>query len=296
MTRPFFFYSVTTAVVLAVLWAVPMSAGAQGVQARNGDGAPTAAKASVPTPRMPDGHPDLSGLWAELGQQFLAATDENGNISVQTRGSRDGSGANAERDGFLRKRMDPNRPVYKVEFWEKVQWLDDNENTEDSYFHCDPLGVPRMGPPAKIVQTANEVILLYQAPPAGGGRNAFRVIPTDGRPHHPVNSQDQTWMGDSVARWEGDTLVVDVVGFNDVSWLDIPGYFHTTALHVIERFRRDGNTLTYQAIAEDPNVLVKPWVMNPGTLQLNTDPDAYIIEDLPCHERDAGHLVTKEHH
>ena len=291
ITRRFLGCSVTIAAV-AALWATPARVAAQSAVARNGEDAGTA----VATPRTADGHPDLSGLWAELGQQFLGETDANGNVTVQTRGSRDGSGANAERDGFLRKRMDPSRPVYKPEFWEKVQWLDDHEITEDSYFSCDPMGVPRQGPPAKIVQTLKEVIFLYQAAGAGGGRNAFRVIPTDGRPHHPVNSVDQTWMGDSVGHWEGDTLVVDVMGFNDVSWLDMPGYFHTTALHVTERLRRDGNTLTYQAIADDPNVLLTPWAMNPVTLRLITDPGAIIFEDFPCHERDLEHLVTTEHH
>jgi len=290
MTRRFLGYSVITATAVVALWLVPTHAATQGASAQNGEAA------SVPAPRTADGHPDLSGVWAELGQQFLSETDASGNILVRSRGARDGSGANAERDGTLRSRMDPNRPAYKPELWEKVQWLDDNQITEDSYFACNPLGVPRQGPPAKILQTPKEVVFLYQAPPAGGGRNAFRVIPTDGRPHHPVNSQDQTWMGDSVGHWEGDTLVVDVIGFNDVSWLSTAGWFHTTDMRVIERFRREGNTLYYDVTVEDPNVFTRPWLMNTRTLKLNTDPDAYIIEDLPCHERDLEHLVTKEHH
>ena len=256
-------------------------------------GASAPAGAQTSTPRTPDGYADVSGLWI-VGAPARVAVDEHGNTRLGM-GGREGSGANAERDGFLRKRMDPNRPVYKPEFWEKVQYLDDHEIVEDSYFHCNPLGVPRQGPPAKIVQTAKEFIFLYEAPAAGGGRNAYRIIPLD-KPHHPVASQDQTWMGDSVARWDGDTLVVDVLGFNDVSWLDIQGYFHSTDLHVIERLRREGNTLIYQATAEDPQVLMEPWVMNPVRLNLVTDPDAYIIEDYPCHEKDAEHLVTTEHH
>ncbi len=251
------------------------------------------AAAQTATPRTADGRPDLNGLWI-VGAPARVIVDEQGNTRLGM-GGREGSGANAERDNFLRKRMDPNRPVYKPEFWERVQYLDDNEIVEDSYFHCNPLGVPRQGPPAKIVQTAKEFIFLYEAPAAGGGRNAYRIIPLD-KPHHPVASQDQTWMGDSVARWDGDTLVVDVLGFNDVSWLDIQGYFHSTDLHVVERLRRDGDTLIYQATAEDPQVLMEPWVMNPVTLKLVTDPDAIIIEDYPCHEKDAEHLVTTEHH
>lgn len=252
-----------------------------------------ASAVAAQTPRMPDGHPDLSGLW-NVGAGRPVVVDAQGNIVVNG-SAREGSGANAERDSFLRTRMNPNRPIYKPEFWEKVQYLDDHEIEEDSYFHCNPLGVPRQGPPAKIVQTAREVLFLYEAPPAGGGRNAYRIIPID-KPHHPIASHDQTWMGDSVATWDGDTLVVDVLGFNDVSWLDIPGYFHTTDLHVIERLRRNGDTLTYQMTAEDPQVLMEPWVKDPVTLKLVTDPDAYIIEDYPCREKDAEHLVTTEHH
>ena len=282
---------VMAAVVAATVWSIPIPADAQGAPGVNRDGANAAG--AVATPRTADGHPDLSGLWM-VGAPARLYTDEKGNTALGL-GGRDGSGANAERDGFLRKRMDSNRPVYKPEFWEKVQYLDDHQIVEDSYFHCNPLGVPRQGPPAKILQTAKEVVFLYEAPAAGGGRNAYRIIPID-KPHHPVASQDQTWMGDSVATWDRDTLVVDVLGFNDVSWLDIQGYFHTNALHVIERLRRDENTLTYQATADDPKVLMTPWVMNPVTLKLVTDPEAYIIEDYPCHEKDAEHLVTTEHH
>ena len=291
MTHHSWSSGVITAAAVAGLLSVAIPAGAQYASAPNRDGA--SASPATTTPRAADGHPDLSGLWI-VGVARPLVVDEKGNV-IMNGTAREGSGANAERDGFLRKRMDPNRPVYKPEFWEKVQYLDDHEIVEDSYFQCNPLGVPRQGPPAKILQTAKEVVFLYEAPAAGGGRNAYRIIPID-TPHHPVAAQDQTWMGDSVAAWEGDTLVVDVVGFNDVSWLDIEGYFHTTALHVIERLRRDGNTLRYQATAEDPKVLMQPWVMNPVTMNLVTDPNAYIIEDYPCHEKDAEHLVTTEHH
>ena len=293
MTRHVLRSGLIVATVILAMSLVPSTVNAQYGAAPNRDASKARTASSVATPKMPDGYPDLRGLWM-VGVARPLVVDEKGNV-VMNGAAREGSGANAERDGFLRKRMDPNRPVYKPEYWDKVQYLDDHEVIEDSYFHCNPLGVPRQGPPAKIVQTAKELIFLYEAPAAGGGRNAYRIIPID-RPHHPVASQDQTWMGDSVAKWDGDTLVVDVVGFNDVSWLDIEGYFHTTALHVIERLRREGNTLTYQATAEDPKVLMTPWVMNPVTLNLVTDPDAYIIEDYPCHERDEEHLVTTEHH
>jgi hypothetical protein len=166
--------------------------------------------------------------------------------------------------------------------------LDENGNAEDPTFSCLPAGVPRMGPPDKILQTSTEIVFLYQS------RNTFRIIPIDGRPHHPEKSLDQTWMGDSVGNWEGDTLVIDTIGFNDVSWLDWPGYFHSEQLRVIERLRRENNTLHYQVTVEDPVVLMKPWVRNPVIRRLNTDPNATLLEDPPCDERDLKHLVTKE--
>ena len=91
-------------------------------------------------------------------------------------------------------------------------------------------------------------------------------------------------------------MVIDTIGFNDTSWLDYGGYFHSENMHVIERLRREGDTLTWQATVEDPDVLLKPWVMNRRVLKLNPNPKAVLEETLPCSERDLSHLVTKEHH
>jgi hypothetical protein len=179
-------------------------------------------------------------------------------------------------------------PMYKPEFWERVQYLDREGIKEDPTFHCKPAGVPRMGPPAKILQTATEVVFLYQQ------GNLFRVIPIDGRPHDPVKSQDTTWYGDAVGAWEGDTLVIDIVGFNDESWIDWAGWFHSNNMHVIEKYTRRGDTLTWQATVEDPDVLTQPFVMNPRVVRLNPTPKATLVEDLPCEERDSVHIVTHE--
>lgn len=242
------------------------------------------------TPRSTDGHPALGGVWTgAAGGAVLSADDSSESIKV-TLNARDGTPINFERDNTLLRRRDPNRPLYKPRFWEKVQALDQNGNTEDPGYSCMPLGVPRMGPPSKIVQTPTEMIFLYQA------RNTFRVIPTDGRPHTPDKDLEGTWIGESLGRWEGETFVIDSVGFTDASWLDIAGYFHSENMHVIERLRRQGNTLTWEATVEDPDVLLKAWVMNPRTARLNPDPKAVLAEDLPCLERDLAHLVTKEHH
>jgi len=119
---------------------------------------------------------------------------------------------------------------------------------------CVPPGVPSstMWPyPLRIVQKPEMVVILYEAYPM------FRVIPTDGRPH--PDDLDPTYMGNSVGHWEGDTLVVDVTGFNDTTVL-ADTYHHTNAMHVVERYRRTSyNRIEYVATIEDPNVFTAPW-------------------------------------
>jgi hypothetical protein len=253
----------------------------------------TAQIAKTSTPRLADGHPDLNGLWTGLVTgPFVKSADP----FTQNLASRDASLLNFERDSALIRRSSPNKPIYRPEFWEKVQKGDQNGNTEDPSYGCMPGGVPRIGPPLKIVQTPAELVFLYVTPPAQGWGDTYRVIPSDGRAHTPLQELDGTWKGESIGHWDGDTLVVDSIGFNDTSWLDIGGYFHSENMHVIERLRREGDTVTWQATVEDPDVLVKPWVMNPRVLGLNKDSKAGLQESLPCVERDLSHLVNKEHH
>jgi hypothetical protein len=299
--------AIVSAIAFLVILAAPATQAA--AQAPGGGQKPT-----VPTPRTADGKPDLSGRWGgggggggglgvldpKLGEinfdnfqeyeEALAA----GKVSPQAKiigrrvtGYRHGNNVYSERDSGFTQRAVANPPVYKPDLWDRVQHLDVNGNAEDSVFNCMPAGVPRMGPPMKIVQLPNEIIFFYNA------RNTWRIIPTDGRPHDPVNSEDQTFMGDSVARWEGDTLVVDVVGFNEISWLGWPGWFHSNQMHVVEKFTRTGNTLRYEVTVEDPDVLAEPWVMEPRTLQLNPSTATY-LEDPACIEQDLPHMLTKE--
>jgi hypothetical protein len=263
--------------------------------------APAAAQQqqqNVPTPRTADGHPDLSGMWGGGGGGGAARPDEKGNLVVLQRGrpcsaaqvesGNCAPGINFERDSGVTQRMGPEIPMYKPEFWERVQYLDRNGTQEDPEFHCKPAGVPRMGPPAKIVQTSTEVILLYNS------GNQFRIIPIDGRPHDPIKSQDTTWYGDAVGKWEGDTLVVDIIGFNDESWIAWPGWLHSNNMHVIERFTRTGNAVRWEATVEDPDVLLQPYHVPARTVRLNPNPKATLTEDLPCEERDSQHMVTHE--
>ncbi len=269
--------------------------------------AQNAAPASATqTPRTADGHPDLSGYWGGGGGGGDAGDADKleGNDIVSNVASRRcapnqvkcDEHTNQSYDGEFTARMDANRPLYKPEYWDRVQYLDVNTNKEDPVFICQPYGVPRVGPPARILQTARDVVFLYASGGAGTQPTDFRIIPTDGRKHDPVKSKDVSFYGDSVGRWEGDTLAVDSIGFNDLTWLARGGYFHTDKMHVIERFRREGSVLHYQVTVEDPDVLLQPWVMNERQLRLNTNPNATIAEGSPCRDYDSSNMVTKIRH
>jgi hypothetical protein len=298
MKRQLFCLGVTTAIAVAVSLTLMSGAAAQ-------DAAPASA---VPTPRMPDGKPDLSGMWAGGGGGGGRQFDELGTISSATASRRCAPGqrkcdehTNQSFDQeFVREdtvngevifsgRWDPNRPLYKPEFWDRIQYLDENTNTEDPILKCQPQGITREGPPTKIVQTAREIIFFY-------GGDYFRIIPIDGRKHDPSDFSDITFWGHAVGQWEGDTLVVDAVGFNDLTWLARGGYFHSDTMHVVERFRREGNVLRYEVTVEDKEVLLQPWVVAPRRLRLNTNPKASIPEGEPCRDYDSENLVTKIRH
>ena len=134
----------------------------------------------------------------------------------------------------------------------------------------------------QILQTPAYAVIMHEYP------GVFRIIPTNGSTH-PVDP-DPTWMGDAVGRWEGDTLVVDIVGFNTRTALS--GFNHSEALHIIERFSRpDFNTLQYDATLEDPNVFVRPWTVS-RTFPLRSDLNK--IDEFVCeNNKDYSKLFVK---
>ncbi len=255
-----------------------------------------AAKPAGPTPRVADGKVDFSGMWVNTGGGGDIKPDESGNVTVLSRGRPCHPGQeckpaiNFERDSGVRQRLayGTNVPLYKPEYWAKVEYNDVNGNFVDPEINCYPDGLPRIGAPSKIVQTANELILLYAS------HNQFRVVRLDATQHDPIRSQDLTYFGDSITRWEGDTLVIESIGFTDESWLGWPGYLHSNNMRVVERVTRNGNQLTWQFEIHDPEVLMQPWTMTPLRRVLNANPKAMLIEDLPCEARDNKHIVTRE--
>jgi hypothetical protein len=254
------------------------------------------------TPFATDGHPDLTGLWSKFRGVVISqhgnttsalqptsrapeSTDPDNNLSVNVRIT----------DAVAARKADPNKPAYKPELLAKVAELDRLEPKLDPGTHCKLPGIPRVGPPKQIVQGPGVVVFLYD----DEAHTFFRVIPTNGHPHRTdaeTNGLSPSYLGDSIGKWEGDTLAVDTVDFNNDTWLSIDGWFHSTALHVIERLRREGDALHYQATVEDPNVLTKPWVANPVTLKLNRTDARIEQEQPPCDERDTADIVTTDHH
>jgi hypothetical protein len=252
--------------------------------------------AFLPTPQM-DGHPDLSGRWGGNGG-FFAFKDAQGTTHIYLPGREAPKSADPndklaryylQVDGDRRRAENPDKPPYKPDLLVKVHQLDRDENKLDPVVKCHPPGVPRMGPPARIVQSKGWIVFIYVTEPG----NFERLIPTDGRPHR--TDLDPSYNGDSVARWEGDTLVVDDTGFNEDTWLGSDGWYHSDKMHVIERFTRKGNTLLYEVTVEDPEVFTKPWVKRPRVLKLDANPLDEVYDAPYCESLDADHIVNHDH-
>jgi hypothetical protein len=120
---------------------------------------------------------------------------------------------------------------------------------DDPEANCLPAGVPRMAPyPWRIVQQATHVFILFEA-----NIHSYRQVFIDGRQHTPEANRWPSWYGDSVGTWDGDTLVIDTIGFNDRFWFDAKGHPHTDQLHTIERYtRKDLGTLAVETTIIDP--------------------------------------------
>jgi hypothetical protein len=183
--------------------------------------------------------PDFSGVWQALNTAAWDIQDHTGQL-----GEPPGEGVV---EGGIP--YQPWAAAKKKENYGKRATADPTEAD------CFLPGVPRatyMPYPFEIVQTPAKIAISYEF------AHALRVIPMDGS-DHPDGSPD-AWMGDSRGRWEGNTLVVDVKNFNDQTWFDHAGNFHSDALHVVERYSlRDPDHILYEATIEDPKVFTKPW-------------------------------------
>ena len=134
--------------------------------------------------------------------------------------------------------------------------------------------------PFQIVQTPSVFTILFE------NQHTFRIIHTDGR-SHPKDA-DPTWFGDSIGKWDGDTLVVDTVGLDDRTWLDTAGHEHSDQLHLVERFQKvDNNNIKWTVTYEDPKFFTEPWSITLPIARQNTEIMSYSCEE---NEKDRAHL------
>ena len=271
-------------------------------------------------PRTPDGQPDLQGIWTNAtitpferpsevaGKEFLTEK-EAADLEARTAANAvDRPPAAGDTGTYNQFWFDRGTKVVKTRRTSMVLEPSDGKvplrpeaeakrdydlaHNADSYEYmsvwdrCITRGVPGGMFPAgynnayQIVQIPGYVVILYEM------IHETRMIPLDGRPHLPKSVG--LWNGDSVGRWERNTLVVDTTNFNGKGWIAssasagrIKGIPQSTALHLVERFTRvDADTIDYEVTIDDPNVYTRPWKV---AIPLNRDP-TYVIYEYACHE------------
>jgi hypothetical protein len=235
-------------------------------------------------PRLANGRPDLSGIWQALNEanydiQMHAARPAlamrpgpYGEVPAAAVLALGAVGAVPPGVGVVEGNELPYRPeAIAMKRENQANWL-----TRDPEIKCYLPGVPRatyMPYPFQIAHSASGLLIAYEY--AGAVRDVFMKDPGPA----PVDS----WMGQSVGRWDGDTLVVDVTGFNDQTWFDRAGNFHSDALHVVERYTRTSpDVITYEATIEDAKVFTRPWKMSMA-LYRRQEPNAQLM-DFKCVE------------
>ena len=232
--------------------AAPTSPGGSGLQTGRGPAPPQGR-----TPRLPDGTVDLSGVW-------------NGGGPV----------------GDLAQGLPKGETIPLTAEAKKL--MESRQSGDDPEANCLPTGVPRIAPyPWRIVQTppfkkATHLYFLFE-----GNIHSYRQIFMDGR-KHPADP-DPTWYGHSIGWYEGDTLVIDTVGFNDRFWFDFRGHPHTEKLHTLERWtRKDLGTLVSEVTIDDPGVYTRPFKVSfTARLRPNEELMEYICQE---NEQDAKHI------
>jgi hypothetical protein len=249
---------------------------------RTRDGKPNV---TAPAPRAANGKPDLSGVWhvqptslAEMKRLYGANVD-NVNVPGMETDTISKYGINILID--YKPEDSPMLPAAA----EILRGRPQNGLPSE---RCLPLGIPLnslLSEPTKIVQSPRLIAILYEAD------DKHRQIYTDGRAL-PKEFDQPAWLGYSVGRWEGDTLVVETAGFNDKSWLDIMGHPHGEALRVTERYRRrDFGHLDVELTFNDPQFYTKPFTIK-VTHELQADSDIF---EYQCNEneKDRAHAVQK---
>jgi hypothetical protein len=217
---------------------------------------------SESTPQLADGTPNLGrvpgekGVWGVPWIRNMALRIDRLDAAGDVANSY--VGHDKTKDGSRFEPLVPFMPWTRAVYDYNVA----NESKYDPEGYCLPPGGPRLMAtpyPMEIMQLPGQkrIIMTFE-----GATHVWREIFMDGRPHPSGDALNPTYLGHSVGHWEGNTLVVDVVGFNEGTWLDYSGHPHTDMLHVIEKFtRQNKNTLHYEATIDDPGAYTKPWTV-----------------------------------
>ena len=274
----------TSLAILALSWTIAPSAAQdfQGVELneamakieqmqREGKPIPTA-------PQLPDGHPDLGNA---TGSWFGPTI---GDMSGHGRGTSANVGG-PRGEAMPEKVVDvPFLPWAKKAFDERQATI----GKDDPEAFCVPPGIPRTNAiafPFQIYQHPDRIIFLYEK------LNVWRIVWMDGRKHTPADKLNPSFYGESIGHWEGDILVVDVVGQNDLAWIDSAGHPKTEKIHVVERWRRANHQiLHYEATIDDPGAYSKPWITSWNML---FKPGAELLDYICVNNPDLKHMVGR---
>lgn len=270
-------------VLLGVVLSVGVLAGsALGSERPPAQGASSAPRAQVQPvlPRTSDGQPDIQGYWSLRHAGTFALYSLEGKVDEEYQISR-GDPIQAYRSAIV----DPPDGRIPYQEWaarQAAEYFEHYRNPTkpehyDTRARCYLPGVPRHSYDMnhQFIQTPGYVLMLIEF------NHAYRIIPVDGRPH--LGAGISLWQGDSRGRWEGQTLVVDSTNFNDKTWFDLVGSFHSDALHVVERWTVvDRDRIDYVATVEDPKVFTRPWTVA-FTLARNRT-SGHEIREFACRE------------
>ena len=259
------------------------SANADTAKAKGGGRGRGPAVPAGPTPRLPDGHPDLVGIYGApngpvgdiAAGMAIVPCDTPGAVPQSAGGGRGAAKGAAPAAPVCREGIPLSAEGKRV--------LATHMSKDDPEANCLPTGVPRHSPyPWRIVQDKTHFFFLFE-----GNIHSFRQIFMDGR-KHPADP-DPIWYGYSNGSWDGDTLVVDTVGYNDKFWFDFAGHPHSEQLHTIERYTRtDAATLVIETTIDDPVMYTKTFKI---TFTARAQPNGELTEYI-CQEnqQDAQHL------
>jgi hypothetical protein len=264
---------------IAIFVLAALAAIAQTPAASKGKAAPAKAGKST-VPRAPDGKPDLTGVWQGGSTQRGGWEEANSGLGVGGTGRNPlAPAAPSSNDRPADREPAPYQP------WaaKKVLEAFNRRGIDDPTGQCLPAGIPRavmLGLfPQQIVQTPKQLVFMYEY------MGSYRVVPMN-VPH--LEGMLPAYNGQGVGHWEGDTLVIDIIGFNDKTWLAGAGTFHSDKLHIVERYTRvDKDQINYEVKMEDPEVFTKPWNLK-STLMLREGTN---LQEYTCAENnlDPGH-------